>query len=124
MIKTPKILRSLLFVPATHQKFLESAMRRNADAIQLDLEDAIALSEKEAARQAAAKAIKELQGRCPYVVVRINASIRLAVRDLEAIVSSCMPKPAVEQHRVTGRHTEGNGISCSLISNWTKVFTY
>ncbi|MCZ6633597.1 MAG: CoA ester lyase [bacterium] len=82
----PKVLRSVLFVPATNEKLLESAVRRNADAVQLDLEDAILGPEKEAARKAANGAIGWLEGRSPYVVVRINAPIRMAVRDLEAVV--------------------------------------
>ena len=82
----PKLIRSLLFVPATSEKLLESAVRRGADAVQLDLEDAIAVSEKERARQAAVEAIAWLQGRSPYIVARINSPLRLAVRDLEAIV--------------------------------------
>ena len=85
-MKTPQVLRSLLFVPAIQEKFLESALRRKADAIQLDLEDAIAPSEKEKARHAAVKAIEVLKGRCPYVVARINTPLRLAVPDLEAVV--------------------------------------
>ena len=51
----PKLLSSLLFVPVTSEKLLHSAARRNADAIQLDLEDAIVVSEKTAARRAAAE---------------------------------------------------------------------
>ena len=82
----PKSLRSLLFVPATNEKLLHSAVRRGADAIQLDLEDAIAASEKEPARLAAAAAIDWLLGRTPYIVTRINSPLRLAVRDLEAVV--------------------------------------
>ncbi len=82
----PKILRSLLFVPAINRKLLESAARREVDAIQLDLEDSIAVTEKETARQATVAAIAWLRGRCPYVVVRINFPLRLAIRDLEAIV--------------------------------------
>ena len=39
-----------------------------------------------AARQAAADAIAWLQGRTPYIVARINGPLRLAVRDLEAVV--------------------------------------
>ena len=85
-MNNPKLLRSLLFVPATNEKLLHSAVRRGADAIQLDLEDAIAVSEKEPARQAAVEAIAWLQGRCPYIVTRINGPLRLAVRDLEAVV--------------------------------------
>ena len=85
-MNTPVLLRSLLFVPATNEIFLESALRRNADAIQLDLEDSIPLSEKEAARQVAGQAIEKTQARCPFVVVRINAPLRLAIRDLETIL--------------------------------------
>jgi len=85
-MNSPKALRSLLFVPATNEKLLHSAVRREADAIQLDLEDAIHASEKEAARRAAPEAIAWLQGRTPYVVARINGPLRLAVRDLEAVV--------------------------------------
>lgn len=84
----PKLLRSLLFVPAASERLLHSAVRRNADAVQLDLEDAIAASEKEAARQAIGDAIAWLQGRTPYIVARINGPLRLAVRDLEAVVVS------------------------------------
>jgi citrate lyase subunit beta/citryl-CoA lyase len=82
----PALLRSLLFVPASNEKLLHSAVRRGADAVQLDLEDAVAIGEKERARAAAVAAIGWLQRRTPYVVVRINAALRLAVRDLEAIV--------------------------------------
>ncbi len=80
------LLRSVLFVPATSEKLLHSAVRRGADAIQVDLEDAVAAGEKESARTAAAAAIAWLQGRCPYIVARINRPLRPAVRDLEAVV--------------------------------------
>ena len=82
----PTLLRSLLFVPATNDKLVQNAVRKGADAIQIDLEDAIAMSEKAVARSAATEAIAWLNGRCPYVVVRINGPLRLAVRDLEAVV--------------------------------------
>jgi citrate lyase subunit beta/citryl-CoA lyase len=85
-VNTPKLLRSVLFVPANSEKLLHSAARREADAIQVDLEDAVAASEKERARPAAVAAIDWLQGRCPYVIARINRPLRLAVRDLEAVV--------------------------------------
>ncbi len=40
------IWRSMLFVPVTQRRFVEGAARRGADAIILDLEDAVAASEK------------------------------------------------------------------------------
>lgn len=85
-MNTPNLLRSVLFVPANSEKFLQSAVRRGADAIQVDLEDAVAAGEKERARMAVGAAIAWLQGRCPYIVARINSPLRLAVRDLEAVV--------------------------------------
>src|ERR1700734_2688780 len=44
------VWRSMLFVPVTQRRFVEGAARRGADAIILDLEDAVAISEKERAR--------------------------------------------------------------------------
>ena len=46
--------RSLLYVPATQPRFVERAHTRGADAIILDLEDAVAPGEKAAARAALA----------------------------------------------------------------------
>ena len=47
---TPFSWRSMLFVPASSDRFLESALRRPTDAIQLDLEDSVAPDLKVAAR--------------------------------------------------------------------------
>ena len=44
------VWRSMLFVPVTQQRFVDGAARRGADAIILDLEDAVAASEKDRAR--------------------------------------------------------------------------
>ena len=49
--------RSLLYVPATRESFVAKAHTRGADAIILDLEDAVAPAEKPAARAALAAAI-------------------------------------------------------------------
>ena len=46
------VWRSMLFVPVTAQRFVDGAAKRGADAIILDLEDAVAASEKERARTA------------------------------------------------------------------------
>ena len=45
---TPFSWRSMLFVPATSDRFLESALKRPTDAIQLDLEDSVAPDLKDA----------------------------------------------------------------------------
>ena len=42
----PPVWRSMLYVPATSQKFIEKAHERGADAIKIDLEDAVAPQER------------------------------------------------------------------------------
>jgi citrate lyase subunit beta/citryl-CoA lyase len=65
--------RSLLYVPADKPRALEKARSLDADAIILDLEDAVAPSAKAAARDAACAAIESLRPR--EVIVRINALV-------------------------------------------------
>lgn len=80
------VWRSLLFVPATSDRFIESALRQPADALQIDLEDSVALDQKQFARERVA-AIADRFAQAGYdVVVRVNRGWRLLVRDLEASV--------------------------------------
>ena len=44
-------IRSFLFTPANHPRRVEKVFEVGADAVILDLEDAVAISEKSAARQ-------------------------------------------------------------------------
>jgi citrate lyase subunit beta/citryl-CoA lyase len=78
--------RSLLFVPVTVEKFVRTGADRGADGIILDLEDAVAPSQKDHARTLIANAIPEVARRGGDVLVRINRPWRLLVRDLEAAV--------------------------------------
>jgi citrate lyase subunit beta/citryl-CoA lyase len=78
--------RSMLFVPATVEKFIARAAERGADAIILDLEDSVPLAEKQRARDALAKAAEAVSRRGADVVVRINRPWRMAMRDIEAAV--------------------------------------
>jgi citrate lyase subunit beta/citryl-CoA lyase len=80
------VWRSLLFVPVTAQRFVDGAARRGADAIILDLEDAVAASEKERARGLLPPAAATVARGGADVVVRINRPLRMAVRDIEAAV--------------------------------------
>lgn len=76
----------MLFVPANSEKFLESALRRPADAIQLDLEDACPPELKAATRQQIGK-LAERAARAGYdVIVRVNRPWRLLIEDLQACV--------------------------------------
>jgi citrate lyase subunit beta / citryl-CoA lyase len=76
--------RSLLFVPITVARFVETAADRGADAIILDLEDAVAPSQKQRARELLPDAIPRVSRRGADVLVRLNRPWRLLVRDLEA----------------------------------------
>jgi citrate lyase subunit beta/citryl-CoA lyase len=81
------IWRSMLFVPAIVQKFVDGAAKRGADAIILDLEDSVPIAEKPRARSVL-QAAAEIVGRGGAdVVVRINRPLRMAIADIEAAVS-------------------------------------
>lgn len=85
--------RSLLYVPATRERFVARAHERGADAIILDLEDAVAPAEKAAARAALAGAVPRVRrpdaaGRAADVCVRINRPLALAVADIDAAVAA------------------------------------
>jgi citrate lyase subunit beta/citryl-CoA lyase len=80
--------RSLLYVPATRESFVAKAHTRGADAIILDLEDAVAPAEKPAARAALAKAVPSVRQGGAEVCVRINRPLRMAVQDIDAAVAA------------------------------------
>ena len=82
----PPVWRSMLYVPATSEKFIEKAHERGADAIKIDLEDAVALAEKPRARTLVRSAAKTVARGGADVLVRINRPLRMAVDDLEASV--------------------------------------
>jgi citrate lyase subunit beta/citryl-CoA lyase len=79
--------RSLLYVPVTSERFVAKAHTRGADAIILELEDAVAASEKDRARTLIADAAPAVGQSGADVLVRINRPWRLAIRDVEASVS-------------------------------------
>ena len=64
--------RSLLFTPANSERKVEKALLGSADGVILDLEDAVAVSEKPLARQRAAAVVAELRRLPTYV--RVNGT--------------------------------------------------
>ncbi|WP_167670721.1 HpcH/HpaI aldolase/citrate lyase family protein [Allopusillimonas ginsengisoli] len=78
--------RSMLFVPAINDRFIQSALRQPCDAIQLDLEDSVALELKAQARERIADVARQCSEQGKDVIVRVNRPWRLLVRDLEACV--------------------------------------
>ncbi len=64
-------LRSLLFAPGNHARRVEKALSLDADAVILDLEDAVAIAEKVATRAMVAAALQ--RPRRGLLYVRLNA---------------------------------------------------
>ncbi len=80
-------LRTLLFVPANRERMIERALNSAADAIVLDLEDAVPSALKAAARKLAARSIPRLAGAGQRVFVRVNGiQTGLTRDDLMAVV--------------------------------------
>ncbi len=80
------IQRSMLILPVHVKKYVEKACMREADAILLDMEDAVPPAEKESARHAVKESIR-LAGRGGAdVLVRINNEKALWRADLDSAV--------------------------------------
>ena len=81
------IFRSYLFVPATRTDRIAKARAAHPDAVIVDLEDAVPLAEKEAAREALVRDV----GHHTDVLVRVNGaeSVRLTLRKGASRVSDC-----------------------------------
>ncbi len=77
-------LRSLLYVPASSERFIAKAHERGADAIILDLEDSVADGEKQAARAGLAQSVPMAGRSGAKTFVRINAEPGLQKADAEA----------------------------------------
>ena len=80
--------RSLLFVPADNERYLRSALRGDADVIQIDLEDAISPDLKDPARDYAKSAVHRIHVAGRVGSVRVNSEAELLSKDLTAVVGS------------------------------------
>ena len=95
-------LRSMLFMPGNNPGMLVSADALDADAIIYDLEDAVALEEKDAARQLVHNALLNVPFNNSYITVRINPiDSPYWQDDLDAILPTMpdglvIPKASVE----------------------------
>jgi citrate lyase subunit beta/citryl-CoA lyase len=78
-------IRTFLFAPANHPRRTEKAFTVGSDAVILDLEDAVAISEKPGARAKAAEALQKPRSCLGYV--RVNAmDTEFCHGDLVAVV--------------------------------------
>jgi len=78
-------IRSYLYVPGYDERKIEKALAGEADAVVLDLEDAVAPSRKDEARETVARVLKA--GPEKPVFVRVNAvGTELAAADIDAVI--------------------------------------
>ena len=80
--------RSLMYVPVTEQRFVDKAHERGADAIILDLEDAVAPDRKADARALLAAAVPAVGKSGADVLVRVNRPLGLTLPDINAAVAA------------------------------------
>ncbi len=82
-----RLYRSKLFVPGSQTKFFEKAAAGAADVICLDLEDAVAPSDKDIARKNIVQALNDVNWGNKVVTVRINGlDTPLCYQDVLALV--------------------------------------
>ena len=103
MTQALPVWRSLLYVPAHVERFVAKAHERDADCIQLDLEDSVPQAEKEHARSRVEANAARVRRAGADVLVRINRPLSLAVRDIESSVGPdvdgfVLPKVASADH--------------------------
>ena len=80
------VLRSLLFAPGNHARRVEKSLTLDADVVILDLEDAVAVAEKETTRETVVAAFQAPRRALGYV--RINAfDTQFCFGDLQAVVA-------------------------------------
>lgn len=83
----PRLYRSKLFVPGSRPVLFEKAAAGGADAICLDLEDAVAPADKDAARDNVVAALNGIDWKGKFVTVRINGlDTHRCYRDVLALV--------------------------------------
>lgn len=89
-LRKPRLQRSELAVPATSERFFEKAAKGAADAIFLDLEDAVTPGMKDKARDAAVAALNDIDWGDKLMAVRVNSlDTPWAYRDIVAVAERC-----------------------------------
>jgi citrate lyase subunit beta/citryl-CoA lyase len=100
-MRLAKPIRSALFIPGNREDRIQKAPRFNADALILDLEDAVALPDKPKARPIVRRMVEELANAGQTVMVRVNDfETGLTWADLDAVV--CKELYCVMIPKVTG----------------------
>lgn len=103
-------LRSLLFVPGTQPAKIAKALLSPADAVILDLEDSVALSQKPAARAAVREFASERPGQGPRRIARVNGvATSEFISDVEAAVG-----PGLDAVMLPKAESAAQVVACEL----------
>jgi len=85
-MSVPRVLRSMLFVPGNSWRMLMGSGKEGADAVIIDLEDAVPVGEKETARVFARDSINLIKAEGVDVFVRVNGmATGLTAEDIKAV---------------------------------------
>ena len=109
-------MRSWLFVPGDDERKLGKAAGSGADILIIDLEDSVASSRKEAAREITAAFLRNLRGKNerPKLYVRINPlQSDLNLADLDAVMP-CAPDGIVLPKAEGGAHIQQLGVRLAV----------
>lgn len=86
-----EVLRSMLYVPSNSWRMINNAVVKKADAIILDLEDAVSIDEKETGRVFARDSLPMIKEAGMDIYVRVNAlHSGLLEKDLQYIITKCL----------------------------------
>jgi len=82
-----RLYRSTLFIPGNRPEWMDKAPKYGADALILDLEDAVPIGQKREVRAMVRSGIERLSARGVAVIARVNAvDTGLTGEDVEAVV--------------------------------------
>ena len=80
-------MRSMLFVPGDKEKMLLKSLTLGADSVIWDLEDAVALTEKQTARATICKTLQNIQSAHVPIYIRVNSlGTNMLDVDLDSVV--------------------------------------
>jgi citrate lyase subunit beta / citryl-CoA lyase len=114
--------RSYLFAPGHNAKLLDRVFTAGADAVMLDLEDAVPQAQKAAARRMVAAALADPPAAAPRAWVRVNAArTDLCAADLAAVAADAfgvrIPKAeSPEDVAWVAERAPGKPIICAIES--------
>lgn len=89
MTNKNRLRRTMLYVPGSNPGMIADSMIYDADSIMFDLEDSIALKEKDSARHLVYQALKQMDFGTAELVCRVNGlETPYGERDIEAMVAA------------------------------------